>query len=91
MWGYIIALYCHPGRDRPNFFIPDKESAVRAKHKGIFILFVLRVFMDVPGHEFTRGRNRIFKKCKLEVVGGCLCWRVESSDVVIPDNDKIRF
>ena len=31
------------------------------------------------------------KKCKLEVVGGCLCWRVESSDVVIPDNDKIRF
>ena len=47
--------------------------------------------MDVPGHEFTRGRNRIKKKRKLEVVGGCLCWRVESSDVVIPDNDKIRF
>ena len=37
--------------------------------------------MDVPGHEFTRGRNRILKKCKLEVAGGCLCWRVESSDV----------
>ena len=71
--------------------MPDKESAVRAKHKGIFILFVLRVFMDVPGHEFTRSRNRTFKKCKLEVVGGCLCWCIESSDVVIPDNDRTHL
>ena len=38
---------------RPHFLMPDKKSALRVKHKGIFILFVLRVFMDVLGHEFV--------------------------------------
>ena len=47
--------------------------------------------MDVPGHEFARGRNRVLKTCELEVAGGCLCWRVESSGVVMPDNDKTHL